>query len=225
MVSLSTGPGSVQNYRTPANFMEACARKFGPIGFDLAAEPHNKQHDRYFGPAEFVEKGNSDELGIQWQGKGYPIPPGVKLLKVDKKKGPIFERRTPNVDPAAVALDSLKQDWAGLNMDHGPPVRPLLFLNPPFSDIEPWARKCARESNRGAEILFLVPASVGADWFVEYVYPNAHVLLLHGRLCFDGKDPYPKDCLLAHFQDMTRQPPLFMEVLPPLVQVWNWRAA
>lgn len=74
------------------------------------------------------------------------------------------------------------------------------WLNPPFTDIAPWARKCARfgESSYRGRIFFLVPASVGANWFADYVYQKAYVLPLQGRLVFEGEtDPYPKDMMLA----------------------------
>ena len=102
-------------------------------------------------------------------------------------------------------LNSLNQDWTALET--------LLWLNPPFNDIAPWAAKCAHECTRGAEILFLVPASVGSEWFAERVYQHADVYLLRGRLSFDGKSPYPKDCMLAHYRRGNEN----------RITVWDWR--
>lgn len=109
--------------------------------------------------------------------------------------------------------DSLTQKWRDLKGN--------LWLNPEFSDIEPWAIKCASESALGAPpILLLTPASVGANWFKQWVLPSAHVIALNGRLCFvkdweTAIDPasvkrgdphfyktepvYPKDCILSVF--------------------------
>lgn len=79
-------------------------------------------------------------------------------------------------------------------------VRGLAWLNPPYSNIAPWAEKCATEMRKGARILLLVPASVGANWFVEHVAPNAHVIELVGRVTFVGhKQPFPKDLVIAVF--------------------------
>jgi site-specific DNA-methyltransferase (adenine-specific) len=78
-------------------------------------------------------------------------------------------------------------------------MKGLLWLNPPYKHIKPWAEKCAIESELGANILFLVPASF-SDWFVNLVVAFSDVYFLHGRLCFDGKAPYPKDCMLCHFR-------------------------
>lgn len=74
-----------------------------------------------------------------------------------------------------------------------------LWLNPPFGNIAPWAEKCRKESIEGARILFLVPASVGSNWFQEYVHGWARVYFLNPRLCFDGKNPFPKDMILANY--------------------------
>lgn len=101
--------------------------------------------------------------------------------------------------------DSLTVDWHKL--DCGICVNKLLYLNPPYSNITPWARKCAEESKLGAEILLLVPASVGANWFWDWVEPFATVYSV-GRMAFDncfdkqGKPvttAYPKDLILAHY--------------------------
>lgn len=109
-------------------------------------------------------------------------------------------------------MDSLKQRWHQLGG--------WLWLNPPYDRIEPWAQKCAEESALGARILFLVPASIGSDWYRKYIQFNAVTLALNGRLCFVENwettiDPasvkrgkpefykspplYPKDCMLAVF--------------------------
>lgn len=87
-------------------------------------------------------------------------------------------------------IDSLKQSWNE--------IPGWLWLNPPFSDITPWAQKCAAEMELGAKILFLTPASVGSNWFQQWVRPSAHTLFLNGRIQFVGAaDPYPKDLMLS----------------------------
>ncbi len=104
--------------------------------------------------------------------------------------------------------DSLKQDWTKLKGD--------LWLNPPFADIDPWAAKCAAanlwgcHSGRLARIFFLTPLS-SANWFARHVDGKALVILLNGRLSFDGKAPYPKDCMISCFG------------VKPGYECWNWR--
>lgn len=86
--------------------------------------------------------------------------------------------------------DSLKQDWRQLDG--------VLWLNPPYANIEPWAKKCSESMGPGRTILMLVPASVGSEWYRYYVEDFAHVLALNPRLTFKGcSAPYPKDCILA----------------------------
>jgi phage N-6-adenine-methyltransferase len=91
------------------------------------------------------------------------------------------------------ADDSLAQDWTRLEGN--------LWLNPPFANIAPWAEKCALSSaHRNGFILFLTPASVGANWFADHVHRKALVLGLSPRLTFEGTtDPYPKDLILSVF--------------------------
>lgn len=136
---------SKQDYETPADFLAAVTRRFGPLAWDLAAEATNAKAPNWIGPLQ----------------------------------------------------DSLTVDWTALD-----PIGNA-FLNPPFGNIAPWAKKCAETAaspdfDPRARILFLVPASVGANWFAEHVHRKALVLALQGRLTFVGcEQPYPKDCVLA----------------------------
>lgn len=75
-----------------------------------------------------------------------------------------------------------------------------LYLNPPFSNIEPWVAKCNSEAQAGAKIAMLVPASTGSLWFGKYVHEKARVLFLSPRLNFMPDKPgwaYPKDLILC----------------------------
>lgn len=47
---ISSGKDSKQDYRTPADFMEAVIERFGPITLDLAATAENKQLPNYIAP-------------------------------------------------------------------------------------------------------------------------------------------------------------------------------
>ncbi len=66
-----------------------------------------------------------------------------------------------------------------------------LWLNPPYDNIDKWAAKCVHAQAQGVKILFLVPASVGSNWYRQYVEDFACVDLLNGRLVFDFL--YPED--------------------------------
>lgn len=91
------------------------------------------------------------------------------------------------------------------------------WLNPPFTTIGPWAKKCREVKEWGRQIAFLVPAAVGSNWFRDHVDGHALVLLLNGRLAFMPDKPtwlYPKDCILC----------LYSPSIKPGYEVWNWRS-
>lgn len=105
--------------------------------------------------------------------------------------------------------DSLAMDWPALDLEHG-----WSWLNPPFSDIAPWAQRCADFKQHGGHVALLVPAAVGANWFRDYVHGQAFVYALNGRIKFVGaKDYYPKDCILA----------LYSPFYAPGFDVWTWK--
>ena len=104
--------------------------------------------------------------------------------------------------------DSFTVDWAALPGD--------LWLNPPFANIAPWAKNCANTIQNARftlyqRIFFLVPAAVGSKWFERFVHPFARVYLLRDRICFDGKNVYPKDCILAVYGEH------------PGYEFWSWK--
>lgn len=93
------------------------------------------------------------------------------------------------------AMNSLLQPWHRINAPGG-----MLWLNPPFDNIAPWAEKCATESALPGcpPILLLTPASIGSNWFRDHVFVQARVIALNGRIQFVGaSDPYPKDLILS----------------------------
>lgn len=92
-------------------------------------------------------------------------------------------------DYMAAGIDSLTKDWSEL--------RGLLWLNPPYKDIGPWAMKAARST---AKVAMLVPA-VTAAWACDWVFPCADIYLLKQRLSFDGVNTFPKDCMLAVYNE------------------------
>lgn len=72
------------------------------------------------------------------------------------------------------------------------------WLNPEYTKIGPWAKRCQETREAGGHITLLVPASVGSRWFIDYVEPSAFVLALCPRLRFVGhRTAYPKDLILA----------------------------
>jgi len=104
--------------------------------------------------------------------------------------------------------NSLECDWIHCIGDG------LAWLNPPFADIAPWAKRCYVYSDNN--IILLVPASIGAEWFAAHVEGKAKVVGLRPRLTFEGcKDPYPKDCMLCLYGPMFEDEPVF--------STWRWK--
>jgi len=171
----SQKPGlSKQDYSTPIDFIKAVERRFGPLGFDLAATGNNTCADFFFGPPEEIA--------------GYDV----------------------SNDKWSRGVDSLAQNWSKIRGK-----KTNLWLNPPFGHIEPWAKKCA-EYVGPHQILFLVPASVGAEWFAKWVFNCARIYFLVGRLSFDGIAPYPKDTILCQYSGNGA-------IKGPEVELWRWR--
>lgn len=112
---------------------------------------------------------------------------------------------TESCDPGAFGLDAFRYNWQDLSTG-------LLWLNPEFNDTGRWASRCALEAGFGAIIALLTPVAI-TNWFCDYIVGQADVYLLKGRLCFDGKSPFPKDCMLSHFHPQATG----------AITVWDWR--
>lgn len=89
--------------------------------------------------------------------------------------------------PYEIAKDmasGLKIDWAKITYG----VDGLVFVNPPYGGrrrvIDAWIEKCAAESARGAEIIGLVPASTGSNWFRILWQTADAICFVKGRLGF-----------------------------------------
>jgi hypothetical protein len=179
-------PGnSRQDYGTPIEFLLAVEGRWGELTWDLAATA------------------SPDGTLL-----GSPNAVCVRLHRAKSGRHLVGGLYSPEDD-------SFKQPWGPKKVG----LRP--WLNPPFGDIAPWARRCREkitdfgEKNPDYRIFFLVPASVGSNWFAEHVDTAvrdevARVVFLQGRLSFDGKHPYPKDCMLIVWGD------------PPGYEVWDW---
>jgi len=88
------------------------------------------------------------------------------------------------------ADDALEQPWPN----------GLLWLNPPFKVIDPWAEQCLFYGNPLRRILMLTPASIDALWYAKHVHQKAAVLAVSPRIKFVGeKHAYPKPLMLSCF--------------------------
>ena len=102
--------------------------------------------------------------------------------------------------------DSLSIDWGMLGLV-------TAWLNPPYSNIGPWVAKAAA-SAWSMRTLVLIPASVGSNWWRDFVHDRAYVCLLNGRLTFKGATQvYPKDCALL----------VYGRGWEPGYEIWSWK--
>lgn len=105
-------------------------------------------------------------------------------------------------------MDTFKQDWFNVLKGRWG------WLNPEFDPMKKWVQKCANEQGKGAEFLVLSPASVGSNWFWDYVQPFATVYCLTPRIMLEGsKDVYPKDLILSHYSPTPND----------VLQRWKWK--
>lgn len=103
------------------------------------------------------------------------------------------------------ADDSLVQEWPTT------PPGTYAWLNPPYKNIVKWVEKAAKSPQ--TQTLMLVPASVGTNWFRDWVFPFAATVVLNGRITFVGHaDPYPKDLMLLHYGG-----------IPQSFSLWTWQ--
>lgn len=122
--------------------------------------------------------------------------------------------------------DSLTLDWVDYYYYYrSGAAADALWLNPPYSNITPWAKKCANTYvfDEQVEIFLLVPGSIGANWFWDYVWDYATVYSV-GRMafdnCFDRKTGelvstvYPKDLIFCHYTNTSPSRTL---------QRWQWQ--
>lgn len=138
---------------------------------------------------------------------------GIKRLSHDFAANTLNAKAPTHYDIKTDALSLSGEEWSWNCVER---LNRWGWLNPPFAKIEPWAYRCAETKDAGGQIALLVPASVGSDWFRDYVDGIARVLFLNGRLAFMPNKPkwlYPKDCILC----------LYSDAIEPGYEVWNWR--
>jgi hypothetical protein len=215
---ISTGKDNKQDYATPADFMAAVAGRFGPIAFDLAAHAGNAKSPNYFAPVT---------------GREGPLPRDPAAFGMDSFDHSWAELSCKTfLNPhheEMVDVTVPTVDWIGPSQAVGyttrtkekvsRPRKGLLWLNCEFNDIPRWTKRVKEESEKGANILSLTPASVGSVWFDELVAPFADVYLLRPRIPFIPGEPYNKDCMLSHFVSPSDRDEGF-----PSICTWNWKA-
>lgn len=90
--------------------------------------------------------------------------------------------------------DGLQQSWRGFRV----------FCNPPYGrEIVKWVRK-AYFMNRlfGTLVVMLLPARTDTKWFHDYVYGNAEIRFLKGRVRFgNSKENAPFASMIVVYEE------------------------
>lgn len=124
----------------------------------------------------------------------------------DNAKAPNFiTQKSHNAQDNLLVADSLTVDWHRLEPTG------LLYLNCPFGDIAPWAKKCYEESQKGAKIFLLTPLTC-SKWHSDWIYGKAYIMALTPRITFENHTTaFPKDLQLAFFNSGIRGN-----------EIWRW---
>eukprot|EP00732_Lithocolla_globosa_P002775 Lithocolla_globosa_v1_NODE_1945_length_2247_cov_4.583485.p2 type:complete len:137 gc:universal NODE_1945_length_2247_cov_4.583485:2084-1674(-) len=69
--------------------------------------------------------------------------------------------------------DGLTKKWGKRN-----------FVNPPYSDIAPWAKKAREEQLKGNLSVLLIPSRTSTKYFHEWILPYAELRFIEGRVKF-----------------------------------------
>jgi site-specific DNA-methyltransferase (adenine-specific) len=97
-------------------------------------------------------------------------------------------------------MDALSMNWCALFVDV---KNHFMWLNPPYSNIKDWVKKCYEENLRGAKIVLLIPARTDTKYFHQYIYHNvnAEIRFIKGRLKFsDSKNSAPFPSMVVVFR-------------------------
>lgn len=99
-------------------------------------------------------------------------------------------------------IDWKEGDADGLTTEWGTST----FVNPPYSKVALWIKKAHEEWKKGKTIVMLINAITDTKAFHEYIYGQAEVRFIKGRVCFidpanpTKKQPSPKPSMLVIFK-------------------------
>ncbi len=82
----------------------------------------------------------------------------------------------------SIEEDGLKQDWSG----------ETVFVNPPFSHISEWVKKCFLESQKPrTKVVMILPSRTDTRYWHDYIMKAKEIRFCKGRVNFllNGKKP------------------------------------
>lgn len=90
--------------------------------------------------------------------------------------------------------DGLAQEWTG-----------VCWCNPPYGrKIGDWVKKAAESAKAGAVVVMLLPARTDTRWFHDYIYGQAEIRFVKGRLKFGAATesaPFPSMVVVFRKED------------------------
>lgn len=100
--------------------------------------------------------------------------------------------------------DALAQSW-----QVGGPV----FCNPPYGRaLGKWVKKAHQEAAKGQTIVLLIPARTDTSYFHDYIYGQAEIRFIRGRLRFTDEDgnaadpaPFPSMVVIYNNGGLTHE--------------------
>ena len=104
-----------------------------------------------------------------------------------------------NFDPCPLdpdyKIDGLLTEWGGVS-----------FVNPPYSNISAWCKKCYEEYCKGKTVVMLVPSRTDTKYWHEYIMKANEIRFIKGRLRFgDSKNsaPFPS-CIVIFSHNLDK---------------------
>ena len=99
-----------------------------------------------------------------------------------------------NFDPCPKnpTFDGLSIEWKERN-----------FVNPPYKTSKLWIKKGYEEWKKGKLVVFLIPARTDTKAFHEYIYNQAEIRFIRGRIKFiggQGLNPAPFPSMIVIFK-------------------------
>ena len=97
-----------------------------------------------------------------------------------------------NFDPCPInpTFDGLNIEWKERN-----------FVNPPYSELKLWIEKAYKEYEKGKLVVMLIPARTDTIAFHKYIYNQAEIFFIKGRLKFsNSKNSAPFPSMIVIFK-------------------------
>ena len=100
------------------------------------------------------------------------------------------------LDAAATDATALCPDYFSPETDglaHSWATSGAVWCNPPYGrEIGKWVKKAHTEALRGGVIVLLIPARTDTSYFHDYIYHQAEIRFIRGRLRFTDETGAPR---------------------------------